>query len=177
MGWWPSFSHFLLLPCCPIFLPTNMAWTKRDIQGTFLPNHLGISKDKQILVEKNVKVRAFFSLSDAAAATQVLHRIQWTCRKCHLNLKVNSTFLWYRLVALSFKYSKWLDKVCRGSMKEHFYKMILKSDKHFHKYGLLKMCHFAPFLMQLGCHVFQPIYMAWTICVDSHPRNISTKLY
>ena len=47
-----------------------------------------------------------------------------------------------------------------------------KSDKRFHKKGVLKCCHFALSDAAL-LPFFQPINIAWTIFVEIRRRNIS----
>ena len=61
-------------------------------------------------------------------------------------------------------------------VKGHLSLIILKSDKNFNKNGIIKFCHFAPFLMLPGCPVFHPITMAWTVFVEGQSRTCSTKL-
>ena len=56
------------------------------------------------------------------------------------------------------------------------YKCILKADKSLNRNGTIKFCHFAPFLMPFGCHIFQPISTAYANLVDGHLMNICTKL-
>ena len=74
-----------------------------------------------------------------------------------------------------------LNNLGRGSPKEHFCKIILKSAQWFLTRG------FQSFLYKYkgkirpgpgpGGHVFWQIQMAWTILVEDYQRNISAKLY
>ena len=73
-----------------------------------------------------------------------------------------------------------LNNLGRGSPKEHFCKIILKSVQWFRTRRFLKVFYIdyiGKISPRLGGHVFWRIQMSWTILVEDHQRNIFAKLY
>ena len=65
----------------------------------------------------------------------------------------------------------------RGSSKEHFDKIIWKSDRYFWRRRFITIAMKGKTVLPPGGHVFRQINVAWVNLIEGHPMGTSTKLF